>query len=114
MDAAVQRANSKVFLHPFRSPEVVNSANRTSIVVHDFHEVLALESERQSVEARRWIDAASEHWETVREGSSEGLGAVRAFSSDAKRQAVAAKARLAGKLAERSKRGGESGDNPVP
>jgi len=102
--AAVGRANSKVLLNPLRSPAVVASSNRVASAVQEFHEVLSIESGRQSAEARRWVDAASERWGAVREGGAEGLETVRNLTSETRRQALSATGKLAGKLAERAGR----------
>ncbi|MEW9531846.1 hypothetical protein [Microbispora sp. NPDC049125] len=60
MDAAAHRANTKLLWHPTTSPVVVHSRNNVATGVHDFHGLLGIESGRQSLEARRWMDAAAE------------------------------------------------------
>ena len=60
MDAAAGTANAKVLLHPTKSRAVVQSSNHVAIAVDDFHGRLGIESGRQSLEARRWVDAATE------------------------------------------------------
>jgi len=60
MDAAAGTANTKVLLHPTKSPAVVHSSNHVAIAVVDFHGRLGIERGRQSLEARRWVDAAAE------------------------------------------------------
>jgi hypothetical protein len=39
---------------------VVGSSNRVATGVLDFHGLVGIESDRQSWEARRWMDAAAE------------------------------------------------------
>lgn len=102
--AAVGRANSKVLLNPLKSPAVVTSSNRITGAVQEFHDVLSIEAEHQSAEARRWVDAASERWDAAREGGAEGLETVRNLTSETRRQALSATSKIAGKLAERAVR----------
>lgn len=98
---AVERANSKVLFNPLKSPAVIASGNRVGASIHDFRLVLSIESEHQSTEARRWVDAASEQLDSLREGTSSGLDAVRSASTDARRHAATAKNKLADKFAKR-------------
>jgi hypothetical protein len=58
MDAAVGTANSKVLLHPAKSPAVVGSINKVGIAVDDFRRPLGIEFGRHSLDATRWWDAA--------------------------------------------------------
>lgn len=102
--AAVGKANSKVLLNPLKSPAVVTSGNRITGAVQEFHDVLSIESEHQSAEARRWVDAASERWDAAREGGAEGLETVRNLTSETRRQALSATSKIAGKLSERAGR----------
>ena len=60
MDAAAGTANAKVLLHPTTSAAVVQSTEHVASAVADFHGRLGIESGRQSLEAKRWVDAASE------------------------------------------------------
>ena len=81
MDAAAGTANTKVLLHPTTSRAVVHSSNHVAIAVVDFHGRLGIESGRQSLEARRWADAAAE----VRDKALE-TGAERRRCRQAPRQ----------------------------
>lgn len=60
MVAAGGTANAKVLLHPTLSPDVVQSTGRVTTAVEDFRGLLGIESGEQSVEARPWVDAATE------------------------------------------------------
>src|SRR5690349_24071348 len=71
MDAAAGTANTKVLLHPATSPAVVQSREHVASVVADFHGRLGIESGRQSLEAKRWVDAASEVRDKVLETGAE-------------------------------------------
>lgn len=101
MDEVAHLANSKVLLHPTRSPAIVQATNQVAIGVGDFHEVLGLEAPADTQEARRWTDAAGERWDQAREMGAEGVTSVRQFGTETLGQAKSVKSRLADKLAER-------------
>ena len=60
MDAAAGMANVKVLFHPTTSGAVVESSNEVTAMIVDFHGLLGIERDRESLTARRWADAASE------------------------------------------------------
>lgn len=100
MSRAVERANSGVLLNPFKSPAVVAASNQIGSSVDEFLEVLAVASDRQVAEARRWTEAASETWGTVRDSSKEGLVVVRGLAGETRRKASRLKGKLDGRIAE--------------
>ncbi|MGW3917079.1 hypothetical protein ACWEBX_37135 [Streptomyces sp. NPDC005070] len=77
VDAVVGTANTKVLLHPTASPSVVHSGNHVAIAVVDFHGRLGIELGRQSLDAKRWADAATEARDKVFEAGAEGVDAAR-------------------------------------
>jgi hypothetical protein len=101
MNAAVGRANSKVLFNPKQSPAVVESSNHVATEVHEFHELLGIESGREESEARRWKDAAGERWDTARSAGSQGIDGVRRFGSSTRDKAGSAKGKLSHRIAER-------------
>jgi hypothetical protein len=107
MAAAADMANSKVLLHPAKSPAVVEASNQVALGVGDFHEVLGIEAGTASQDARRWVDAAGEGVDRVREKSAEGLGTVKQFGSDGLGQVRSVKDKLSGRFANRRDRRGE-------
>ena len=72
--AAVGMANKKVLAHPTKSRAVVHSSNHVATVVVDFQERLGIERGRQSLEARRWVDAATEVKDKALETGAGGVG----------------------------------------
>lgn len=111
--SAVGTANSKVLLNPLRAPAVVRSSNEVAESVVAFREVLSIESERQSAEARRWLDAASEAWDTVRENGVGGVEAVKTLGAGTVQQAKSVKQKLVGRAAGRVRRdAGNDVDGP--
>ncbi|WP_308042337.1 hypothetical protein [Streptomyces sp. 8L] len=104
MDAAVGMANSKVLLHPTKSPAVVQSSNRVAIAVHDFHRPLGIESGRQAADARRWAEAASEARDRALEAGAKGVGAARSLGNETLDRAGSVKDKLSNRLAEQARR----------
>lgn len=70
LDAAAGTANSQVLLHPSTSRAAVGSINEVGSAVEQFHRLLGLDSDRESLEARRWRDAAK----NVALGAKEAVG----------------------------------------
>lgn len=77
MDAAAGTANTKVLLHPTSSRALVDSSNHVAIAVTDFHGRLGIDRGRESLEARRWVDAAVEVRDKVLETGAEGVDAAK-------------------------------------
>jgi hypothetical protein len=109
MDAAAGTANTKVLLHPATSPAVVQSREHVASVVADFHGRLGIESGRQSLEAKRWVDAASEVRDKVLETGAERVDVSRRLGNEALDRARSVQGRLSSGIAERAlrRRGGE-------
>jgi len=109
MDAAAGTANTKVLLHPTTSAAVVQSREHVASVVDDFHARLGIESGRQSLEAKRWVDAASEVRDKVLETGAERVDASRRLGNEALDRARSVQGRLSSEIAERAfrRRGGE-------
>lgn len=110
MNAAAHTANLKVLLNPTKTPRIVESSNRVAAGLHGLHEVLGLESGPETLEARRWAEAAVESWDKVRETGEDGLDTVKRLGGDAGARAKSAKDKLAGKFAERMGRRGGNED----
>ena len=82
MDTAADTANTKVLLHPTTSKAMVHASNHVAVAVVDFHDRLGIEQDRQSVEARRWRDAATEARDKVLETGSDGIDAAKSFGKE--------------------------------
>lgn len=104
MNAAVGVANSKVLFNPKESPAVVKSSNHVAAEVHEFHELLGIESGRETSEARRWKEAAAERWDTASATGAQGIDAVKEFGSKTGGQARSLKGKLSERIAERKLR----------
>ncbi|MFJ9360765.1 hypothetical protein [Streptomyces mirabilis] len=104
MKAAAGAANAKVLLNPTASPAVVQSSNQVATGVHDFHGRLGIESGRQSAEARRWVDAATEARDKALETGSKGVGAAISLGSETLDRAGSVTDNLSRGIAERARR----------
>ncbi|MCT9008289.1 hypothetical protein [Streptomyces rhizosphaerihabitans] len=102
--AAADAANSKVLLHPTKSPVVVQSSNHVVTGVHDFRARLGIESGRQSSEARRWGEAVAEVKDKALETGAKGVGAARSLGTVSLDRASSVKGRLSSEIAERARR----------
>ncbi|MBE3011029.1 hypothetical protein IL992_17795 [Microbispora sp. NEAU-D428] len=111
MDAAAGMANTKVLLHPTTSRAVVHSSDHVAIAVVDFHARLGIERGRQSLEARRWVDAAAEVRDKVLETGAEGVDAARHLGNETLERARSVTGKLSSGIAERAlRRRGDDGE----
>ena len=104
MNGVVGVANSKVLFNPRHSPAVVRSSNHVAAEVHEFHQLLGIESGHEASNSRRWTEAASERWEKTRATGAQGIDGVKRFGSATRGRAGSAKNRLADRIAERKPR----------
>ena len=104
MDAAAGTANTKVLLHPTTSRAVVHSSNHVAIAVVDFHGRLGIERGRQSLEARRWVDAATEVRDKALETGADGVDAARRLGNETLDRARSVTGKLSSRIAERALR----------
>ncbi|GAA1357950.1 hypothetical protein GCM10009596_10040 [Arthrobacter rhombi] len=104
MDAAAGTANARVLLHPTMSRAVVNSSNFVATGVVEFHEHLGIERGRESLDAKRWTEAAVEVRDRALETGADGVDAARQIGSDAFSRAKSATDKLSSKFTERALR----------
>jgi hypothetical protein len=90
MQVVVGIANSKVLLNPRQSPSIVRSGNQVSADVHQFRQLLEIESDHDSTDTRRWRDAAAERLDQARAVGSQGVAGARRLGSGAQQGASAA------------------------
>ena len=101
VEAAGEIANTKVLLHPLAARSVVASSNRVADDIVEFQKRLGVEFSRDSLNARRWGDAAAEVRDNVLEAGAEGVDAARRFSGDTVERAKLVSKELSEKVAER-------------
>ena len=104
MDTAAGTANAKVLLHPAASQAVVRSSNHVGTAVAEFHRRLGIEAGRQSLEARRWVDAAAEAKDKALETGADGVDAARRLGNETFDRARSVTDKLSGGIAERALR----------
>ncbi|GAB3143870.1 M3 family oligoendopeptidase [Microbispora hainanensis] len=104
MQAAAAAANTKVLLHPAIVRALVHSSNHVATTVVDFHGRLGIERDRQSLEARRWADAAAEVRDKVLETGAEGLDVAVQLGTETFGRARSVMGRLSSEIAERALR----------
>lgn len=102
MDAAAGTANSKVLLHPTTSRAMVHSSNHVAVVVVDFHGRLGIERDRQSVEARRWVDAATEVRDKALETGAGGVDAAKNLGKETFGRGRSVMGKVSSGIAERA------------
>lgn len=105
MDAAADRANSKVLFKPLASPAVVESRNRVAGSVSGFHHSLGLDDTHATTTATRWIEAVAEVRDDVLEAGGEGVGAAKRFGGEAVANIRSTADAVGKKVAERLDRG---------
>ena len=81
MNAAAERANAGVLVHPLASPSIVRSTSVVTSGVVEFHGRLGLTREIESLEARRWTTAAADAWDTAKSVGADGLEAASRVGS---------------------------------
>jgi len=104
MDAAARTANSKVLLNPTTAPAVVRSGQHVATAIKGFHAPLGIESSRQSLEARAWMEAASELKDRVVETGAERVDASRRLGGETFERAKSMTGRFSSGIAERALR----------
>jgi hypothetical protein len=115
MHAAVGIANSQVLLNPRQSPAIVRSSNHVSSDVHEFRQVLGIESGHDSSTSRRWREAAADTLDQAKTVGGHGVTGIKRLGTGAQRGASAAKDALATRLPGRKGRQGDpGGDNQPP
>jgi hypothetical protein len=101
VEAAIDMANRKVLLNPIQSPAVVKSGTNITSGVLEFHDVLQIESGRDSIEGRAWRDAAGERLAKARDSGVTGAATARRVGGAGVDSARSAGSRLAGRVADR-------------
>ncbi|MGW6137385.1 hypothetical protein [Streptomyces sp. NPDC055140] len=110
MHATAGTANAKVLLHPTTSRDVVHARNHVEVAVVDFHGRLGIERGKESLEARRWKEAAVEVRDRALEKGAENVDAALRLGTETFDRARSATGKLSSGIAERALRRRGSGD----
>lgn len=104
LNIAAARANAKVLLNPTTSHIVVESNNHVVAEVADFRERLGIEHSQESLEARRWVEAATDVRDKVLETGGEGVSAAKRFSEKTREGASSLRDKVASGIGKRTHR----------
>jgi hypothetical protein len=100
IDAAAVRAKTKALLHPLTARAVVDSSNQVATGVIVFHDTLGIEGRRESMEAKRWVEAAVDVGEKVLQTGAGGVDAVKGLGTAALGRARSVTDKVTIKMAE--------------
>lgn len=103
MNAAAGTANTKVLMNPIQAPAVVRSSNQVGSAVVEFHATLGIKHGRESLESRRWADAALETRDKAMEKGADGLDVARRLGNETRDRAKSAKDKVSNRIAERAR-----------
>jgi predicted transcriptional regulator len=111
LDAAAAKANTKVLLHPATSRDIVQASNDVGTAVSELRVRLGIDSGRQSVEARRWGEAAAEVRTKALETGGDGVDAARRMGMGTVRTARSAAGEASRRVVDRPflRRGSSNG-----
>ena len=101
LDAAAARANRKVLTHPAKCRDVVHASNRVGTAVVELQGRLGMEGGRESVEARRWAQAALELRDKTLATGGDGVDAALRLGKDTVRTARSAGSEVSRRVGER-------------
>ena len=79
-------------------------SNHVAVAVVDFHGRLGIERGRQSLVARRWVDAAAEVRDKALKTGADGVDAARHLGNENLDRARAVTGKLSSRIAERALR----------
>ncbi|RAX48239.1 hypothetical protein DQ353_16260 [Arthrobacter sp. AQ5-05] len=113
MDAAAGTANTKVLLHPTASRAIVHSSNHVATGVVDFHGLLGIDRSRQSLEAKRWVEAATEARDRALETGAGGVDAAGRLGNEALDLAKSVRNKLSSRIVDRALRRHGNDEEPA-
>lgn len=103
MDTVGGTANSKVLLNPSKAPALVASSNYVSGSILDFHGLLGISHDRETLEARHWKSAASEAKDKAYERSADRIDAAKRASTETLGRARSATSQAPARLSARAR-----------
>ncbi|SDG35707.1 hypothetical protein [Klenkia brasiliensis] len=108
MAEAARAANAKVLLNPMQSPAIVQSSGKVATAIADFHQPLAIETDRELLAARAWTEAATEFRGRVLETGADGLTASRRVGVETFDRAKSVTGRISSGIGGLRRRGQDS------
>lgn len=110
MAATADAANEEALWHPFKTRPVVQATNHVAVDVGTFHGVLGIDGAHQSLEAKRWTEAAEEARDKVLATGVAGAGAVARIGNDTLGRARSVVNAVATEIANRTRREADDGE----
>ena len=107
LDAAAGDANTKVLLHPLAAKTVVEARNSVAGAVLEFQRRLDVEMSSDSMQARRWMEAATEARDNVLTVGGEGVDAAKRIGGATVSRAKVVTENVAANVAERLRKSRE-------
>ncbi|WZH53391.1 MAG: hypothetical protein PIR53_05180 [Nocardioides alkalitolerans] len=101
IQAAAERANTRVLFNPMQSPAVVQSSTRITASIIEFHQPLGIETSSTTSEAKRWADAAKELRHKAVAGGAERVESAKRLGGETVGKVKSAKGKVSARLAER-------------
>ena len=108
IQAAAEKANSRVLFNPIQSPAVVQASTSITASIGEFHERLGVGASRYDLETRRWAAAAAEVRDRARTRGASVVGAGKRLGAESRQRATSATEKVASKLVERARRRGDA------
>ena len=116
IEAAADRANSRVLFNPRQSPAVVQASTGVTGSVNEFHQRLGIGAAHLPAESRRWSAAAADVGRLARAKGATAASAGRRLGAGTKSLASSASASVGSRFAEagrrRQKRPDDTADTP--
>lgn len=101
IQAAAERANSRVLFNPIQSPTVVQASTNVTASVNELHERLGISAAESLVETRRWAAAAGDARARARTRSSEAVVTGKRLGSETRGRAASATGKVTSRIARR-------------
>ncbi len=113
IDAAAVAADGKKLLHPVSAGAVVRSSNHVGTDIAAFHKGLGIAAGRQSLKAKRWVEAVGEAKDRVVESSIDGAQAAKRLGTATAGKARSVASDVSSRVADRlPRRATSQADNP--
>lgn len=104
IDSTSKLKDTQVLLNPFSSRAITEGANSVGLAIGQFHKHLGFDGDRDSLEARRWRDAAGATRDRVLDAGASGAGAAAKLGNETVDRARTLGGKIAGDLAEKLSR----------
>lgn len=101
---AAARANARVLANPIQSPSIIASCSRIAAMIIEFLDLIEVDSEKATFDARSWRTAANEGWINAKLTGAHGVDGVKRLTKGTTERAASATGKLAERIADRVNR----------